>query len=141
MLVLDQEKNSTTFTQAMYVRIVNKICQHLGMPTSHGVSIEERTQVGNRLLSIHNVILELKGRDRRPYKNAKMFGNYRTWMNKVTMLLSHMESEDPGLKQSCVEILFHKHAQDLLQMLLAEVLLLNPSLYGLSTEFCNILDQ
>ena len=140
-LVLDQEKNSTAFTQVMYVRIVTEICQYLGMPTSHGVSIEEGTQVGDRLVSIRDVIVELKGVDGRPYKSAKTFGNYRTWVNKATTLLSRMESEDPGLKQSHAEIQFRRHVHDLLQTPLAEALSLNPSLYGLSSDFCNRLEQ
>lgn len=91
--------------------------------------------------SAFTVIVELKGGDGRPYKSAKTFGNYRTWVNKATTLLSRMESEDPGLKQSRGQIQFRRHAHDLLQTPLAEALSLNPSLYGLSSDFCNRLEQ
>jgi hypothetical protein len=128
-LVEGNENGNTAFAMFMRVRIVTEICEKLGIPCRTGVDINRQFPVGDRRVSVADIIRALG------HRQPNTFKNYRGWVNLARACLSNLESmdlDDPSVKR------FLSRARELLRTPLGNAVVLEPARYGKISDF-NIL--
>ena len=121
-----QSKGTTAFSTVMHVHIVTEICNELGIPCITGVRVAERYLVGDRYLSVSDVVEKLG------HWKPGTFGNYRGSVNSARLCLEHLEiySDDKDSEKK-----FIRQANELLRTPLDTATTLNPGRYGTVKDF------